>query len=161
MKKKLFSIVLFLMLLSQTAISAVTYITPKAPLTEGLLIVDIGYGVKISSEKLLTLTPKEYKVLTGHRLGFLKLMTLKAAQRKAFKQKGNAVSGNKNQIAAALICFFLGGLGIHRFYLGYTWQGVVQLLTFGGFGIWALIDLIRIILGDLEPKNGSYSTGKI
>jgi TM2 domain-containing membrane protein YozV len=51
----------------------------------------------------------------------------------------------------------LGGLGIHRFYLGYTWQGVVQLLTLGGLGIWVLIDFIRIIIKDLEPKDGSYN----
>ncbi len=62
-----------------------------------------------------------------------------------------------NQIVAAILCFFLGGLGIHRFYLGYTWQGIVQLLTAGGCGIWALIDFIRIIVGDLQPKGGSYS----
>lgn len=62
-----------------------------------------------------------------------------------------------NQLVAALLCFFLGGLGVHRFYLGYTWQGVVQLLTAGGCGIWALIDFIRILTGDLQPNGGSYS----
>lgn len=66
------------------------------------------------------------------------------------------VAGGKSQVTALLLCLFLGGLGIHRFYLGYTWQGVVQLLTLGGLGIWALIDLVRIITGDLQPKNGSY-----
>ena len=65
-------------------------------------------------------------------------------------------SGGKSQIVAILLALLVGGLGIHRFYLGYTWQGVVQLLTGGGFGIWALIDLIRIIIGTLEPKNGPY-----
>ena len=64
--------------------------------------------------------------------------------------------GGKSQVLAAVLAFFLGGLGIHRFYLGYTWQGVVQLLTGGGFFIWALIDFIRICIGDLEPKDGSY-----
>ena len=63
----------------------------------------------------------------------------------------------KSQIIAAILAFAIGGLGIHRFYLGYTWQGVVQLLTLGGCGIWALIDLIRICTGDLQPKNGSYA----
>lgn len=66
------------------------------------------------------------------------------------------MSGSKSQIVALILCFFLGGLGIHRFYLGYTWQGVVQLLTLGGCGIWALIDFIRIITGDLKPKDGGY-----
>ena len=68
----------------------------------------------------------------------------------------DAFSG-KSQIVALLLVIFVGVLGIHRFYLGYTWQGIVQLLTLGGFGIWAFIDFIRIILGDLQPKNGSYS----
>lgn len=68
-----------------------------------------------------------------------------------------AAASGKSQLVALLLCLFVGFLGIHRFYLGYTWQGVVQLLTLGGFGIWALIDLIRIITGDLQPKGGSYS----
>ena len=62
----------------------------------------------------------------------------------------------KSQVIALILCGLLGGLGIHRFYLGYTWQGVVQLLTGGGCGVWALIDLIRIIMGDLKPKDGNY-----
>jgi TM2 domain-containing membrane protein YozV len=69
-----------------------------------------------------------------------------------------AIAGSgKSQVTALLLVIFLGVLGIHRFYLGYIWQGVVQLLTFGGFGIWALIDLVRIITGDLQPKDGSYT----
>ena len=68
-----------------------------------------------------------------------------------------AAASGKSQLVALLLCLFVGFLGIHRFYLGYTWQGVVQLLTLGGFGIWALIDLIKIITGDLKLKGGSYS----
>ena len=68
-----------------------------------------------------------------------------------------AAAGDKSQLVALLLVLVVGGLGIHRFYLGYTWQGVVQLLTAGGCGVWALIDLIRIITGDLQPKNGGYS----
>lgn len=67
------------------------------------------------------------------------------------------VGDGKSQIIALILCFFVGTIGIHRFYLGYTWQGVVQILTGGGCGIWTLIDFIRIITGDLQPKNGSYS----
>ncbi|MFK7832666.1 MAG: TM2 domain-containing protein [Winogradskyella sp.] len=68
----------------------------------------------------------------------------------------DAASG-KSQVIALVLVALLGGLGIHRFYLGYTWQGIVQLLTAGGCGVWAIIDLVRIITGDLQPKNGSYS----
>jgi TM2 domain-containing membrane protein YozV len=64
----------------------------------------------------------------------------------------------KSQLLALILCFFVGGIGIHRFYLGYTWQGVVQLLTLGACGIWSLIDFIRIITGDLKPKDGEYGT---
>ena len=67
-------------------------------------------------------------------------------------------AGDKSQLIALILVLLVGGIGIHRFYLGYTWQGVVQLLTAGGCGVWALIDLIRIITGDLGPKDGSYSS---
>ena len=56
-----------------------------------------------------------------------------------------------NQVVALVLCWLLGILGAHRFYLGDIWQGVVQLLTLGGLGIWVLIDFIRIITGDLGP----------
>lgn len=68
----------------------------------------------------------------------------------------NSSADGKSQVTALLLVIFLGGLGIHRFYLGYTWQGIVQLLTLGGLGIWALIDLIRIITGSLKPKDAEY-----
>lgn len=60
----------------------------------------------------------------------------------------------KSKIAAALLCFFLGGFGIHRFYLGYTTIGIIQLLTLGGCRIWALIDFIQILLGNLKDSEG-------
>lgn len=72
-------------------------------------------------------------------------------------QNAGAAAG-KSQLVALLLCILVGGLGVHRFYLGYTWQGIVQLLTGGGCGIWALIDLIRIITGSLTPKDGDYDT---
>jgi TM2 domain-containing membrane protein YozV len=56
----------------------------------------------------------------------------------------------KSKLTAILLCFFLGGLGIHRFYLGYTLIGVIQLLTFGGLLIWVIVDLIRLIIGSLK-----------
>ena len=58
----------------------------------------------------------------------------------------------KSKLTAILLCFFLGSLGIHRFYLGYTLIGVIKLLTFGGFLIWAIIDLIRLIIGSLKDS---------
>ena len=40
--------------------------------------------------------------------------------------------------------FFLGGIGGHRFYLGYKGVGIAMLLTLGGLGVWALIDVFLI-----------------
>jgi len=64
-------------------------------------------------------------------------------------QNNNGGLDDNEMFIAALLCIFLGGLGIHRFYLGYTTIGIIQLLTAGGCGIWAIIDLIRILTGDL------------
>lgn len=76
----------------------------------------------------------------------------------ASKQNASTVPENtgKSQLVALLLCIFVGALGIHRFYLGYTGIGIIQLLTFGGCGIWSLIDLILIVTGDLKPKDGEY-----
>ena len=43
-------------------------------------------------------------------------------------------------------------LGVHRFYVGKVGTGILQLLTFGGLGIWALIDLIIILVGTFRDK---------
>jgi len=62
---------------------------------------------------------------------------------------------NKSKSTTFLLCYFLGGLGIHRFYLGKFITGVLMLLTGGGFLIWWLIDLYRIATGKLKDKEGS------
>ncbi len=49
----------------------------------------------------------------------------------------------------AAICYFFGILGVHRFVMGDTKNGILMLLTLGGCGIWALIDFIRILSGDM------------
>lgn len=63
-------------------------------------------------------------------------------------------TSEKNYIVMILLCFFLGGLGIHRFYVGKIGTGILMIITFGGLGIWALIDLIMIIVGKFKDKEG-------
>lgn len=61
-----------------------------------------------------------------------------------------------DQLIALILAAVLGTLGVHRFYLGYYWQGAVQLVTAGGLGVWWIIDVIRIATGDLKPKGRDY-----
>ena len=60
----------------------------------------------------------------------------------------------KEWLVTLLLSFFLGVLGIHRFYTGHTMTGLAQLLTVGGCGIWAFIDFIMILLGNFKDAQG-------
>ncbi len=60
----------------------------------------------------------------------------------------------RSRLAAVLFCFLLGVFGAHRFYVGKIGTGILMLVTFGGFGIWTLIDLILIIVGSFRDKEG-------
>lgn len=76
---------------------------------------------------------------------------LNEAFRRARQANTNPKS-DRSLVIAWLLSFFLGGLGIDRFYLGFTATGVLKLVTSGGLGIWALIDVIRIGLGIQKDK---------
>lgn len=65
-----------------------------------------------------------------------------------------AATGQKSWIVALLLCFFVGVLGIHRFYVGKIGTGILMLITFGGFGLWTLIDFIVIVIGKFKDKQG-------
>jgi predicted Zn finger-like uncharacterized protein len=56
---------------------------------------------------------------------------------------------SKSKLTAGLLAIFLGSLGVHRFYLGYTVLGIIQLLLCGGCGIWQIIDVVLIFTGKL------------
>ncbi len=61
----------------------------------------------------------------------------------------------KSQLVALLLCFFLGWLGAHRFYVGKIGTGILMPLTIGGvFGIWVLVDLIFIACGIFRDREG-------
>ena len=60
----------------------------------------------------------------------------------------------KSFVATLLLAILLGGLGVHRFYVGKIGTGIVMLLTFGGLGIWTLIDIIMIAVGNFKDSSG-------
>jgi len=68
-------------------------------------------------------------------------------------QFGNPISP-KSRLAAALLAWFLGIFGIHRFYVGKVGTGILMIVTLGGLGIWALIDFIVILVGSFKDKEG-------
>jgi len=57
-------------------------------------------------------------------------------------------TSDKNKLLVAVLAFFFGVFGAHRFYVGKTGTACIQLLTLGGLGIWSIIDFIIILCGE-------------
>jgi len=69
---------------------------------------------------------------------------------------GTTGVGGYDWLTTLLLCFFLGVFGVHNFYTRKTAIGVIQLLTLGGCGIWALVDFIMILLGTYTDGQGNH-----
>jgi TM2 domain-containing membrane protein YozV len=144
------------------AIATFTFLTSALPASKGKIspekmkAASVAYDLAAKDGKV---TYSELKAiaadLKGGNLSLKEKVVLKVFSKKITK-KGGSAAGTKSQLIALILCGVVGTLGIHRFYLGYTWQGIVQLLTLGVCGIWTLIDFIRIITGGLQPKDGEY-----
>ena len=61
---------------------------------------------------------------------------------------------NKSWVLLLLLSIFLGSLGIDRFYLGKVGTGILKLVTFGGLGLWWLIDIILVVMGRMRDSSG-------
>lgn len=59
----------------------------------------------------------------------------------------------KSRLIAFLLCTFVGLIGVHRFYLGRVGSGIAMIFTFGGLGIWLLIDWIIILCGSFKDND--------
>ena len=66
----------------------------------------------------------------------------------------NSEPSDKDFITTLLICVFLGGLGVHRFFVDKMGTGGLMLVTLGGLGIWWIIDIILIVTGSFKDSEG-------
>jgi TM2 domain-containing membrane protein YozV len=66
------------------------------------------------------------------------------------------ILSRKSRFLTALLCLFLGYLGIHRFYVGKVGTGIIWLLTGGIAGIGVIVDFIMILLGSFTDSDGYY-----
>ena len=145
----------------------------------GLAYLVIGIGLFLNanpSRKVITGTPGRGEVYSvqvpfveDKKFSFTDLQEL-AKQKiiqpdtvvKIGKGKGNSypammipgLYSDKSVTTAVLLGFFLGNLGIDRFYLGYTGLGILKLLTFGGCGIWGIVDIVLIATRKLPDSTG-------
>lgn len=115
-------------------------------------------SISANKSNLTTSNAQQIGGKTSRKLGFKEKLALKMVQKQITKNNGDAKADKsespRSQLGALLLCWFLGILGIHRFYLGYTFIGIVQLLTLGCLGIWTLVDLIMLILNELRDSKG-------
>ncbi len=64
------------------------------------------------------------------------------------------VFSRREWLIALLLSIFLGSLGVDRFYVGKVGTGILKLLSFGGLGVWTIIDVIFIAVRRLDDKEG-------
>jgi TM2 domain-containing membrane protein YozV len=64
------------------------------------------------------------------------------------------VHKQRHFLIAFFFSFMWGTWGVDRFYMGYIVTGILKLLTFGGLGIWTLVDFIFISSGFMKDKQG-------
>ncbi|VEU75615.1 TM2 domain [Mycoplasmopsis maculosa] len=64
----------------------------------------------------------------------------------------------KDWLTLVLLSWFLGTIGVDRFYAGRIGLGLLKLFTGGGFGIWAIVDFVLAICGKQKDLNGNFIT---
>jgi TM2 domain-containing membrane protein YozV len=121
----------------------------QQPSAEAIWVIMIpGFG-----EQPLNVFQLRQMAIVGHINGETPIKDVKSGNVFMAKQVPGIFS-QRDYVTILLISFFLGGLGIDRFMLGQTGLGIGKLLTFGGCGVWALIDFILIAMRKVTDSEG-------
>lgn len=92
------------------------------------------------------------------------LNLLKIIQINLLQMEANQTYKSEKKLVAALLAIFAGAFGIHKFYLGYTKEGIIQIIiTFITFGIGSIIGFIEGIMYLMksdEDFDNTYVKGK-
>lgn len=117
-----------------------------------------GFAYVLAPQSAATVTTEDASNATLNSKEFKKLQKKEARAQKRAEKRAKFLAwvqkkmADNDQIVAILLAFFLGGLGIHRVYLGS--QPIIilwYLITLGGFfGLIPLIDFIRLIMGQVD-----------
>jgi TM2 domain-containing membrane protein YozV len=69
------------------------------------------------------------------------------------------MESEEKKLTVLLLCWpIFGCFGLHRFYTGKQFTGLLMLLTFGGLGLWMYVDTALIIMGKFTDKQGKRIT---
>ncbi|WP_240532060.1 TM2 domain-containing protein [[Mesomycoplasma] collis] len=60
----------------------------------------------------------------------------------------------KSRAALTILSYFLGGLGIDRFYAGRIALGIFKIITLAGFGVWWIVDFVLAVTGNMKDASG-------
>ena len=85
---------------------------------------------------------------------FTKMPEKETASKGTIKHELSDEISDKDFLPTLILCFFVGMLGIHRFYAGKVGTGIAMIVTLGGLGIWVLIDFIMICIGSFRDIDG-------
>lgn len=67
----------------------------------------------------------------------------------------------RNYFIALALSIIVGYLGVDRFYMGKVGTGILKLITFGGFGVWYIVDIVLIAIGSMRDINGQPMTREL
>lgn len=143
-----------------TALAVAFFEKKKKPVISG---IDAGLSVDASATWGLIIPGVDERNVTTSELRSLILSGAVNSQTLIRDMKNNltfpagqipGMFSKRQYVTTLLLSFFLGGLGVDRLYLGQTGLGIAKLLTVGGCGVWALVDLILIAMRKVKDNEG-------